>query len=55
MSTGKPGEDKEVPDEAAIRADYAATGREVPMTCKPGNAPRLTVTRVKDGRTAKAA
>ena len=55
VSTGQPGEDKEVPDMAAIEADYAETGRDVPKTWKPGNAPRLTVTRVKDGKGAKAA
>ena len=47
VSTGQPGEDKEVPDMAAIEADYAETGRDVPTTWKPGNAARLTVTRVK--------
>ena len=55
VSTGQPGEDKEVPDMAAIEADYAETGRDIPMTWKPGNAPRLTVTRVKDGKAVKAA
>lgn len=47
VSTGRPGEDKDVPDMDAIYADYAERGEEVPMTTKPGNAPRLTVTRVK--------
>jgi len=55
VSTGEPGEDKEVIDEDAIRADYAARGEEVPMTVKPGNAPRLTVTRIKDPKAVKAA
>lgn len=47
VSTGEPGEDKEVIDENAVRADYAARGENVPMTTRPGNAPRLTVTRIK--------
>jgi NAD(P)H-dependent flavin oxidoreductase YrpB (nitropropane dioxygenase family) len=55
VSTGQPGEDKEVPDMAAIEAEYAETGRGVPMAWKPGNAPRLTVTRVKDAKAVKAA
>lgn len=55
VSTGEPGEDKDVIDEDAIRADYAARGEKVPMTVKPGNAGRLTVTRIKDPKAAKAA
>jgi hypothetical protein len=47
ISLGSPGEDKPVIDEDAIRADYEARGLDLPMTSKPGNAPRLTVTRVK--------
>ena len=47
VSTSKPGDDREVPDEAAIFAGYAARGEQVPMTVRPGNAPRLTVTRIK--------
>ena len=47
VSTGEPGDDKEVLDEAAIFADYAARGAQVPMTTRPGNAPRLTVTKIK--------
>lgn len=47
VSTGRPGEDKDVPDMDAIYADYEARGKRVPMTTKPGNAPRLTVTRIK--------
>ena len=47
MSTSRPGEDKDVPDEDAIFAGYAARGEQVPMTTKPGSAPRLTVTRIK--------
>lgn len=47
VSTGRPGEDKDVPDLDAIYAEYAERGEQVPMTTKPGNAPRLTVTRIK--------
>ncbi len=47
VSTGRPGDDKTVLDEDAIRADYAAMGRDLPVTIKPGSAPRLTVTRIK--------
>lgn len=47
VSTGDPGDDKPVPDMAAIEADYAAMGRDLPVTIKPGSAPRLTVTRIK--------
>jgi hypothetical protein len=47
VSTGRPGDDKDVPDMDAIYAEYAARGERVPMTTKPGNAPRLTVTRIK--------
>jgi hypothetical protein len=47
VSTGRPGDDKDVPDMDAIHADYEARGTRVPMTTKPGNAPRLTVTRLK--------
>ena len=47
ISLGKPGDPKDVLDEAAIAADYAARGEQIPMTTKPGNAPRLNVTRVK--------
>jgi hypothetical protein len=47
VSTSRPGDDKEVPDEAAIFADYAERGEKVPMTFKPGSTPRLTVTRIK--------
>ena len=42
-----PARTRPVIDEDAIRADYAARGEHVPMTTKPGNAPRLTVTRIK--------
>lgn len=47
ISLGKPGQDKDAIDEDAIRAEYAARGEPVPMTMKPGNAPRLNVTRIK--------
>jgi hypothetical protein len=47
VSTGEPGDDKEVPDEGAIIADYAERGAPVPMTTRPGSAGRLTVTRIK--------
>jgi len=47
VSTGKPGDDKDVPDLDAIAADYATRGEDVPMTTKPGSAGRLTVTKVK--------
>lgn len=47
ISLGKPGEDGEALDEDAVRADYEARGLDAPMTSKPGNAPRLSVTRVK--------
>ena len=57
VSTGEPGEDKEVPDEDAIYRDYEARGEQVPMTVKPGNAPRLTVTKIRQpaAKTSKAA
>lgn len=47
VSLGKPGEDREVLDEARIRAEYEASGRPLPVTVKPGSVPRLSVTRVK--------
>ena len=47
ISLGRPGEPKTVLDEAAIRADYLERGFEPPLTTKPGNAPRLNVTRIK--------
>ena len=31
----------------AIYAGYAERGEQVPMTTRPGNAPRLTVTRIR--------
>lgn len=53
VSTGRPGDDKDVPDMDAIYAEYEARGEQVPMTTKPGSTPRLTVTRIK--RKAEAA
>ena len=47
ITLGKPGEAKEAIDEDAVRADYAARGETVPLTVKPGSAPRLSVTRIK--------
>lgn len=47
VSTSEPGEDKPVLDEDAVRAGYADRGERVPMTTRPGSAPRLTVTRIK--------
>lgn len=47
ISLGEPGEGKPVIDEDAIRADYEARGEVIPMTTKPGNAARMTVTRIK--------
>jgi hypothetical protein len=53
ISLGKPGEERNVLDEEAVRADYEARGFAVPMTTKPGNAPRLSVTAVKAKAGAK--
>ena len=47
VSTSDPGDDKDALDEDAIYARYAALGEEVPMTTRPGNAARLTVTKIK--------
>ena len=47
ISLSRPGEPKPVIDEDWIRADYAARGEDIPMTMKPGSAPRLSVTRLK--------
>jgi hypothetical protein len=47
VSIGEPGEDKDVIDDDAIRAGYEARGERIPMTTRPGSAPRLTVTRIK--------
>jgi hypothetical protein len=48
ISLGGGGEDREVLDEEWVRADYAARGEAVPLTVKPGSAPRLSVTRVRE-------
>ena len=47
ISLGRPGDPKDVLDEAAVAADYADRMMPVPMTTKPGNAPRLSVTRIR--------
>jgi hypothetical protein len=47
ISLGSGGADKDVLDEAAIITDYASRGLPVPITTKPGDAPRLSVTKVK--------
>lgn len=47
ISLSKPGEDKTVLDEDAIRADYEDRGVTVPEVTKPGSAPRLNVTRIR--------
>lgn len=47
ISLGKPGDPRDVIDEDAIRAEYEMRGETVPMTTRPGNAPRLSVTRIK--------
>ena len=47
VSTSRPGDDKDAPDMDAIYAGYAERGEQVPMTTRPGNAPRLTVTRIR--------
>lgn len=47
ISTGEPGDDKDVPDLDAIYADYADRGAQIPMTVKPGSSARLSVTRIK--------
>lgn len=54
IGLGQPGDGKEALDEEAIRAGYAARGEEIPMTVKPGNAPRLNVTRITKKADAKA-
>jgi hypothetical protein len=52
ISLGKGGDPRDVIDEDAIRADYEARGFEVPMTTRPGDAPRLSVTAVKPKKAA---
>ena len=54
ISLGEGGGDKDVLDEAAIRADYERRGFSPPMTTRPGNAPRLNVTRIKKAAKAGA-
>ena len=52
ISLGKPGEDKTELDEDTIRVDYAARGLPVPEVTRPGNQPRLNVTKIKRGEAA---
>ena len=47
ISLGEGGEDRDVLDEDAVRAGYAARNEAVPMTVKPGQAPRLSVRKIK--------
>ena len=47
ISLGDPGDGSEVLDEDEVRADYWRRGMDAPMTAKPGNAPRLSVHRIK--------
>lgn len=47
VSTGKAGEGRMVLDEDQVRADYAARGLEPPEVLKPGQAGKLSVTRIK--------
>ena len=47
ISLGRQGDPKDVIDEAQVRLEYADRGQSVPMTIKPGSAPRLSVTRLK--------
>lgn len=47
ISLGNGGDPKDVLDEAAVRAFFAKADEPVPMTVKPGDAPRLSVTRIK--------
>ncbi len=47
ISLSRPGEPKWVLDEAEVRADFERRGMDAPMTAKPGNAPRLSVHRIK--------
>ncbi len=57
ISLGERGDDKDVLDEDAVRADYEARDEAVPMTTAAGNRPRLSVTRIKkaDAKPAKKA
>jgi hypothetical protein len=52
VSTGRPGDEKDVPDLDAIFAGHEARGEQVPMIVKPGSAPRLTVTKIKAPKAA---
>lgn len=47
VSLGEPGDAKWVLDEDEVRADFERRGMDAPMTAKPGNAPRLSVHRIK--------
>lgn len=51
VSLGRPGDDKNVLDEAAVRADYAARGLPAPEMVQAGKAARLNVTRVRKAGT----
>jgi hypothetical protein len=53
ISLTKAGESREVLDETAVIAEYAARGEGAPMLIKPGAAPKLNVTRVKRKEPAK--
>ncbi|HXJ24839.1 MAG TPA: hypothetical protein VNH17_04025, partial [Streptosporangiaceae bacterium] len=46
VTTSAPGRDGVELDEEAVRADYAARGVPVPEIVKPGQSPRLSVTRI---------
>lgn len=52
ISLGQGGSDRDVLDEAAVIADFASRGLPVPMTTKPGDAPRLSVTQIKQKKAA---
>ena len=47
ISLGRPGEGREVLDEARIRHEYETAGRPLPVTVRPGIAGRLSVTRIR--------
>jgi hypothetical protein len=47
VGLSEPGEPSEVLDEEWIRADYAARGEPVPVTWKPGSAPKLSITKAR--------
>ena len=48
VTTSKQGEPGEEPDPEAIEEFFAEHGAKVPMREKPGQSPRLSVTRIKD-------